>query len=217
MKIKFPHVLKNEARDNCYLYFDKNIRPLEKNSNGKIDPSAIGLENNDVDAFRHACVSGVMTIEYSELAADILGRMNEFLTPDLYSNSKDPRSLNMDLWNNAVGRKYGELTNSTEELFKLIHKALDNGELIVALDDSRKYSGLIHNLQNKSKPIIVLKEDENGRNEIFFDLIEGKVFQRSEFILKIKEGLYPNYFVKVINGIETPVSKPDSRETNNLG
>ncbi len=214
--MKWPHILKNEARDECYTYFDQSIRSLPKDSSGKIDPSAIGLENNDVDAFRHACVSGVLTIEYNETAADILGRLNEYLTFDLYSNSKDPRSLNMDLWNNAIGRKYGKKTKVRVELFKLIHKALDNGELIIDLDDKRKYAGDIHNPVNKYKPIIILKENEKGRNESFFDTVTNEVLSRNEFVSKIESGIYPGYTVKTINGIPTPVSKPDSRETNNL-
>lgn len=211
-----PFELRDRGRDDCYIYFDKNIRTLEKDSNGKIDPASFGLENNDVDAFRHACVSGVLTIEYNEMAADILGRLNEYLTLDLYSNSKDPRSLNMDLWNNSIGRKYGKISKTQEDLFKFIHKALRNGELIISLDDTRKYTGKDHSPVNKSKSVIVLKENESGRNELFFDLVLGRILTRNEFVTKIKDGDYPTYTVKVINGIDTPASKPDSRETNNL-
>jgi hypothetical protein len=56
--------------------------------------------------------------KYGEAAADIFGRLNEVWISDLYSNSKDPRSLNMDLWNNAVGRKYGKKSQSRESLIK---------------------------------------------------------------------------------------------------
>jgi len=69
--MKNPLSLQNEARDEAYRYFDKKIRPLPKDASGKIDPSAQSLENNDVDAFRHAFVSGVFTQEYGETAADI--------------------------------------------------------------------------------------------------------------------------------------------------
>lgn len=161
-----PFKLRDKVRDNCYIYFDENIRRLEKDSNGKINPSAFGLENNDVDAFRHACVSGILTMEYNEEVADILGRLNEFLTLDLYSNSKDPRSLNMDLWNNSIGRKYGKISKTQEELFKFIHNAIKDGELIISLDDIRKYIGNDHSSVNKSKPIIVLRENDSSRNEL---------------------------------------------------
>ena len=36
------------------------------------------IRKNDVDALRHAYVSGVFTMEYSSLVARILGDMNEF-------------------------------------------------------------------------------------------------------------------------------------------
>ncbi|MDB2426170.1 hypothetical protein N9W41_01350 [bacterium] len=73
-----PDILKDEARDEAYEYFDKNIRSLTKDSKGKIDIAASGLADNDVDAFRHAYVSGVFTQVYSEETADIFGRINEY-------------------------------------------------------------------------------------------------------------------------------------------
>ncbi len=76
--MKLPNDISNEAEAECYEYFDKNIRPLPKDNNGKIDPSRGGFHDNDVDAFRHAYVSGVFTQVYSETAADIFGRMNEW-------------------------------------------------------------------------------------------------------------------------------------------
>lgn len=75
--MKWPNIIKNKAEAEGYEYFDKNVRRLPKDSEGKIDPSQKGFYNNDVDAFRHAYVSGVFTQEYSETAADILGQMND--------------------------------------------------------------------------------------------------------------------------------------------
>ncbi len=92
--MKIPPTLRDEAEAEAYQYFDENIRELPKNSDGTINTSAPGFHDNDVDAFRHAYVSGVFTQEYSETAADIFGRLNEFFGPDLYSNSTNPRSLN---------------------------------------------------------------------------------------------------------------------------
>ena len=68
-----PDLLSKEARDEAYEYFDKNVRPLPKKADGKINTTAFGLSDNDIDAFRHAHVSGVLTIVYSETTADILG------------------------------------------------------------------------------------------------------------------------------------------------
>lgn len=213
-----PTTLKNEARDESYAYFNENIRPLPKDENGKIDPTQSGFHNNDVDAFRHAYVSGVFTIEYSETAADILGRIQEDYNPaDVYSNSNNPSSRNMDLWNNAIGRKYGTKTKDRKFLLKLLHTALKNGELIVTPQDSRKYEGATHDSSNKAKPLIVLVEDKKGRNQIFYDTIRKKVFTTEQLVALIKEGIYPTYTVKVIHGIPTPVSNPDYRDTNNLG
>ena len=212
-----PDLLKNEARDEAYEYFDKNIRPLLKKSDGTIDITAFGLENNDVDAFRHAHVSGVFTIVYSESTADIFGRLNEYSPFSWYSNSKNPESLNMDLWNNSVGRKYGKKTKDRKELLKLIHKALDNGELITdPKSDKRIYEGASHDSVNKSKSVIVLTEDKNGRNETFLDLVKNQVLTREEFVSQIQAKNYPGYTVKQINGVPTPVSNPDGRRTNNL-
>ncbi|MGB0453995.1 MAG: DUF6973 domain-containing protein [Bacteriovoracaceae bacterium] len=212
-----PDLLSDDARDEAYRYFDKNIRPLPKKADGTIDTTAFGLSDNDVDAFRHAHVSGVLTIVYSENTADILGRLNEYRPLDLYSNSRDPKSLNMDLWNNSVGRKYGKKTKDRKELLKLIHKALDNGELIIdPKNDKRIYEGASHDPVNKSKPVIVLTEDENGRNQTFLDLVRNQVLTREEFVSQIEAKNYPGYTVKQINGVPTPVSNPDGRRTNNL-
>jgi len=211
-----PDLLLIEARDEAYEYFDKNIRPLPKDAIGKIDPTAHGLVDNDIDAFRHAYVSGVFTQVYSEKTADIFGRINEHSPLSWYSDAKNPGSLNMDLWNNAIGRKYGKKAKDRKELLKLIHEALDKGELIIAPSDKRNYEGKKSDPINKSKPVVVLKEDKNGRNELFFDLVKNLMFSREEFVAAIEAGNYPAYTVKMIKGLPTPVSNPDGRETNNL-
>ena len=70
-----PDLLNIEARDEAYEYFDKNVRELPKDSEGEINSAAVGLSDNDIDAFRHAYVSGVFTQIYSEETADIFGRI----------------------------------------------------------------------------------------------------------------------------------------------
>lgn len=122
--MKLPNILKYEAEMEGYRYFDKNIRSLPKNSDGTINLSASGFHDNDVDAFRHAFVSGVFTQEYGETAADVFGRLNEFFGADLYSSSQNPGELNMDLWNNCIGRKYGEKTKNRRALLKMVIAAL---------------------------------------------------------------------------------------------
>lgn len=214
--MKNPLILKDEARDEAYAYFDKKIRPLLRDASGKIDPSANGLENNDVDAFRHAYVSAVFTQEYGETSADIFGRLNE-MNPIGRSRPGDDAAVNMDLWNNAVGRKYGLKAKNRNSLLKMLNQALKNGELILTPKDKRKYEGIVHSSVTKSKPIIVLHEEKKGRNEVFFDVEKGKILTVDEFISLIEAGEYPGYAIKAVRGKPTPVSKPDSHGTNNLG
>jgi hypothetical protein len=215
--MKEPHHLKNEAEAEAYEYFDRNIRALPKDGKGKIDPSQIGFHDNDVDAFRHAYVSGIFAQEYGEAAADIFGRMNEWSPLDAYSNSTNPGSKNMDLWNNSIGRKYGARTKDRRNLLKKIQKALANGELIVDPKDKRHYEGVTHSPASKVKPLIVLQEDKRGRNEFFYDTIKKQILSVGDVVALIEEGKYPGYAVKLIRGIPTPVSNPDGRGTNNLG
>lgn len=209
--------LKERAQSEAYEFFDKNIRKLSKSPDGKIDPLAKDLQDNDVDAFRHAYVSGAFTQEYGEFAADVFGRLNEFLTADLYSNSRNPRALNMDLWNNGVGRKHGKKIKDRKELLKKIHEALKDGELIVDPSDSREYKGAKNNPEDDALNVIVLDENKTGRNNLFFDLTKKMVLTRDEFVASIQAGAYPQYSVKNIDGLLTPVSKPDNRPVNNLG
>ncbi len=143
--------------------------------------------------------------------------MNEFFGPDLYSNSADPRSLNMDLWNNRVGRKYGDKSKIRATLLKKIQQALEDGELITDLADRRNYRGARSNPERASKPIVAIKEDKNGRNELFFDIVKKQVFTLAAFLEQIDAGEYPGYVVKNVRGKPTPVSKPDKRRTNNIG
>ena len=66
------------------------------------------------------------------------------------------------------------------------------------------------------KRISVLSENTTGRNQKFIDNITKETMNRSQLVQKIKQGEYPNYHIRKINGIETPVSNPDQSENNNL-
>lgn len=66
------------------------------------------------------------------------------------------------------------------------------------------------------KRISVLKQSKTGRNELFLDNYTGEVFNRDQFVKKIKDGLYSGFVIRVIRGKETPVSKPDYIKSNNL-
>ena len=39
----------------------------------------------------------------------------------------------------------------------------------------------------------------------------------NEFVKQIKQHNYPNYHIRKINGIDTPISNPDKNTNNNLG
>lgn len=214
--MKLPTTIRDEAAEEAYQYFHQNVRPLRLVPDGKVDTTQEKLNDNDVDAFRHAYVSGVFAQEYGESVADILGRLNELSPGDLYSNTKDPRSRNMDLWNNSIGRKCGILADTREALLKGVHQALQRGELITELADPRRFEGAKNDPLNASKTVIVLKADANGRNEIFYDLKKLRIMSCAEFVDQIRAGSYPGYAVKTIHGVATPVSNPDGRKTNNL-
>lgn len=215
--IRSPWILKDRAQAEAYEYFDRNVRKLPKSSDGKINVTAPGLQDNDVDAFRHAYVSGVFKQEYGEAAAEVFGRLNEFLSFDLYSNSKNPRALNMDLWNNEVGRKYGAKAKDRKELLVKIHKALKRGELIEHPSDKRNFKGSQANPQAGSKTVVVLSEDKDGRNELFYDVAKRFVLTRLEFVAEIRSGRFPSYSIRKIGRFLVPVSNPDKKSANNLG
>lgn len=206
-----------QARDEAYAYFDRFVRPLPKTKSGKVDVTAFGLEDNDVDAFRHAYVSGVFTQEFGEKTANILGILNEYTLPAMYSNSINPKARNMDLWNNRVGRKYGKKTTGRKTLLKLIHQALKRGELIINLKDPREFAGATTPPQRMAKPIVAVSKSKTGRNETYYDLLKGITLTRDELVALIQAGKYPGYSVKLIGGIETPVSKRDRKRINNIG
>lgn len=211
------YTLKSEAEKESYEYFDKNIRNLIKNKNGEVDNMASGLVDNDVDAFRHAYVSGRYTQEYGETAAKVAGDLQELFPGGSSNPQNSDLAKNMDYWNNEVGRKYGKKTKSRQELIELLHRALENGELIISLDDPRKFGEKTSFKVDPNKPIVVLKENETGRNELFCDLSNGDIFDREGFVAAIGNGKYPGYTVASIDGLATPMSKPDGVASNNLG
>ena len=67
-----------------------------------------------------------------------------------------------------------------------------------------------------SKRVTVTKESNTGRNKQFHDNLTGADMTRPQFVKEIEQGNYPNYHVRKINGVKTPVSNPDETEGNNL-
>jgi hypothetical protein len=68
-----------------------------------------------------------------------------------------------------------------------------------------------------NKRVTVTNESDSGRNQRFHDNRTGQDMSRPEFVRQIEQGKYPNYHVREIKGVKTPVSNPDYSENNNLG
>ena len=66
------------------------------------------------------------------------------------------------------------------------------------------------------KRVTVTRENDAGRNLRFHDNYRGTDMSRVEFVRQISTGNYPNYHIRNINGVDTPVSNPDGKESNNL-
>ena len=67
------------------------------------------------------------------------------------------------------------------------------------------------------KRIAVTSETSTGRNQTFHDNYKNKNISWQKFVNEIKNGNYPKFHIRTINGIETPVSNPDKSTLNNLG
>lgn len=68
-----------------------------------------------------------------------------------------------------------------------------------------------------AKSVRVTRESDSGRNQQFRDTRTGEVMSRPEFVRQIRSGDRPDYHIRNINGVATPVSNPDRSEGNNLG
>lgn len=62
----------------------------------------------------------------------------------------------------------------------------------------------------------VTQENDSGRNQRFHDNYTGQDMTRAQFVREIETGQYPNYHVREINEVKTPVSNPDNTTNNNL-
>lgn len=69
----------------------------------------------------------------------------------------------------------------------------------------------------RNHKVKVTLESNSGRNQRFKDCVNGKEMTRNQFVKEIKKGNYDGYYVRKINDIDTPVSKPDGKTNNNLG
>ena len=162
------YTLKDEAQSQLYIWFDKEVRSLPKRSDGSIDPYGIGLVDNDIDALRHAFVSGVYTIEFSEQTAEIMGRLNELW--DFDSSSAAPGAENMDLWNNVFGRRIAKKINTWRGLYEALLKAMKDTDLILTPTDPRKYKGEKSIKRMPKYFVIKIQENKSGANVEYLDV-----------------------------------------------
>ncbi|MFA5880254.1 MAG: hypothetical protein WC860_08840 [Candidatus Margulisiibacteriota bacterium] len=211
----------NKLTKEAYAFFNKEVRSIKYAYNSEVKMWQVfdGGHNDDIDAFRHAYVSGIITKQHGEAVAYALG-----LTREISGNLNDKQpseEQNMDLWNNAIGRQYGKTAKSKAELAKLLVKALKNGKLIITTDkktDSRQYEEQnLSLLINPNKPVIAIQKSKTNRNEIFFDLSKKLLLTRDDFLVQIQKGLYPGYKIMNRNNLLIPMSIQDKELGNNLG
>lgn len=65
--------------------------------------------------------------------------------------------------------------------------------------------------------VSVIREADTGRNQRFMDNVTHKEMTRKQFVSEIQRGNYQGYYVREINDVLTPCSKPDGNKKNNLG
>jgi len=67
-----------------------------------------------------------------------------------------------------------------------------------------------------AKSVRTTQETGTGRNVMFVDTKNNATMTRAQFVREIKTGNYPDYHVRTINDVKTPVSNPDKKTSNNL-
>jgi len=67
------------------------------------------------------------------------------------------------------------------------------------------------------KRVKVTDESDSGRNQAFRDNFTGAEMTRAQFVHEIEAGNYPRYHIRKINGVKTPVSNPDGKDSDNVG
>lgn len=68
----------------------------------------------------------------------------------------------------------------------------------------------------KKPRVVVTQETDTGRNKQFKDTKTNETMSRAQFAKAIEQNKYSDYHVRVINGVKTPVSNPNSTSNDNL-
>ena len=206
-----PMRLRNEARFQCYVYFDKNIRALPKNKNGEFIEDNTFVDS-DIDAFRHACVSGIFTMRFGNRPALIFGWLQEFFFP-----SGGPAGKAMDIWNNRKGRDAAKGLKSENSLFKKIDKMLQQDELATSPNDPRLFGAELEiNPIPHTGRFIRLGAPASGTDLTYFELSTQTQYTRKQLVSFIQAGKVPEYCLRKLGKRWYPVAKPDASSENNL-
>jgi len=122
---------------NAYLQYERVFQiNFPRNKNGDFNFKQINARNNQIDAFRHSFVSGVIAMKYGVIIAKLLGNIKENWDDFFFNQS--PLEKNMDYWNNNIGRFYGKNSQSEDELSFNLKKAILRGELIININDDKR-------------------------------------------------------------------------------
>ena len=60
-----------------------------------------------------------------------------------------------------------------------------------------------------SGKVIVLQESSSGESTRFRDIQTGMKMTRAEFVREIEKGKYPNYHIRIVDGLKMPVLNRD--------
>jgi hypothetical protein len=154
-----------QLADEAYRQYERVTGiTLPRKPNGDFDASGGAFRNNAVDAFRHAYVIGRLSMLTPDQLAKYLGIDHENETAGNPQNERD-----MDLWNNMIGIKKGNLSSSADDLANRLKNALDNGELMTS-------PGLLSDEQRAQVEDLwkgILADILAGGNSVLSDLIES--------------------------------------------
>ncbi|WP_087130288.1 DUF6973 domain-containing protein [Microbacterium esteraromaticum] len=106
-----------------------DLNLLANVANARVNASyPVNTHHNGVgDAFRHCYWSGLMTMEFNAAVAATMGDIHE----DHASRYglQPPEEKSMDLFNNAFGRRVGDMYNDRESIARYCYQASYNGSL----------------------------------------------------------------------------------------
>lgn len=140
--------------------------------------------NNEADAFKHAFMQSVLTIDYNNYFSKLIGDLHEMNGNINYGQTKGEE--NMDKWNNRVGRLIAkEIKKEYKDKLKtMTEKEIDDiiaqkvmqrmrvGKLITSPSDKRKYTGFAANLPTDK---IFIREDISKLSTDDFEELEDSI------------------------------------------